>query len=128
MTEHKKDPYSCDKEPKELLEEMNGKMGFLPEILNVIGEIEPENLKRYNMCNKKLLEDGALSAKTKDLISLAVVASQQCEPCTEVRMKSALNHGATKEEIMELMEVIFITAGAPAVAACKDALKQLKGE
>ncbi|OUJ18258.1 Damma-carboxymuconolactone decarboxylase-like protein [Methanonatronarchaeum thermophilum] len=115
-----------NKNPNNLLNEMEGKMGFLPEILQVIEDVDPENLKRYNMCNKRLLEDGALSAKTKDLISLAVVASQQCEPCTKVRMKSALNHGATKEEIMELMEVIFITSGAPAVAACKDALKLLK--
>jgi alkylhydroperoxidase/carboxymuconolactone decarboxylase family protein YurZ len=41
-------------------------------------------------------------------------------------MKSALNHGVTKEEIMEAMDVIFITSGAPAVAACRDALKLLK--
>jgi len=31
-----------------------------------------------------------------------------------------------KEEIMEVMDVIFITSGAPAVAACRDALKLLK--
>ncbi|WGI17939.1 carboxymuconolactone decarboxylase family protein [Methanonatronarchaeum sp. AMET-Sl] len=122
MTRHKEGK----KDPNEMLSEMEGKMGFLPEILKIIEDVDPENLQRYNMCNKRLLEDGALSAKTKDLISLAVVASQQCEPCTKVRMKSALNHGATKEEIMELMEVIFITAGAPAVAACKDALKLLQ--
>jgi alkylhydroperoxidase/carboxymuconolactone decarboxylase family protein YurZ len=41
-------------------------------------------------------------------------------------MKSALNHGATEEEIMETLEVIFLTSGAPAVAACREALKLLK--
>jgi len=42
------------------------------------------------------------------------------------QMKSALKHGVTKEEIMETMDVIFITSGAPAVAACREALKLLK--
>jgi alkylhydroperoxidase/carboxymuconolactone decarboxylase family protein YurZ len=41
-------------------------------------------------------------------------------------MKSALKNGATAEEIMETMEVISITSGAPAVAACREALKLLQ--
>jgi alkylhydroperoxidase/carboxymuconolactone decarboxylase family protein YurZ len=38
-----------------------------------------------------------------------------------------LNHGATKEEIIETMNVIFITSGAPGVAACRKALNLLQG-
>jgi AhpD family alkylhydroperoxidase len=113
-------------EPKELLESMSEKLGFTPHILEIIGELDSESLKRYNRCNNKLLSDGALPAKVKILIALAVVASKQCERCTVVQMQSALKNGATKEEIMEVMDVIFITSGAPAVAACRDALKLLK--
>ena len=115
-----------DLEHKELLGSMSEKLGFTPHILEILGELDSESLKRYNRCNKKLLSDGALPAKTKILVALAVVASKQCERCTVVQMKSALNNGATKEEILELMDVIFITSGAPAVAACRDALKLLK--
>ena len=113
-------------EHKELLESMNEKLGFTPQILEILGELDSESVKKYNRCNKKLLSDGALPAKTKILVALAVVASKQCERCTVVQMQSALKNGATKEEIMELMDVIFITSGAPAVAACRDALKLLK--
>ena len=115
-----------DLEHEELLESMSEKLGFTPHILGIIGELDSESLKKYNRCNKKLLSDGALPAKTKILVALAVVASKQCERCTVVQMQSALKNGATKEEIMELMDVIFITSGAPAVAACRDALKLLK--
>ncbi len=115
-----------DLEHEELLGSMSEKLGFTPHILEILGELDSESLKKYNSCNKKLLSDGALPAKTKILVALAVVASKQCERCTVVQMKSALNNGATKEEIMELMDVIFITSGAPAVAACRDALKLLK--
>ncbi|MFZ2497217.1 MAG: carboxymuconolactone decarboxylase family protein [Methanosarcina sp.] len=115
-----------DLEHKELLESMSEKLGFTPHILEILGELDSESLHKYNRCNKKLLSDGALPAKTKILIALAVVASKQCERCTVVQMQSALKNGATKEEIMEVMDVIFITSGAPAVAACRDALKLLK--
>ena len=115
-----------DLDHKELLESMSEKLGFTPQILEILGDLDSESVMKYNRCNKKILSDGALPAKTKILVALAVVASKQCERCCAVQMKSALNNGATKEEILELMDVIFITSGAPAVAACRDALKLLK--
>lgn len=111
---------------KEVVENIGKKVGFKPNILQTIEELDPEFLGKYGRCNGKLLSDGALPAKVKILMALAVVASKQCEACTVSQMKSALHHGATKEEIMETLEVIFLTSGAPAVAACREALKLLK--
>ncbi|WP_440947501.1 carboxymuconolactone decarboxylase family protein [Methanosarcina sp. T3] len=113
-------------EHEELIEKMSEKLGFTPQILETLEELDPEFLRKYKRCDQKLLSDGALPAKVKILIALAVVASKQCERCTVVQMQSALKNGATKEEIMEVMDVIFITSGAPAVAACREALKLLK--
>lgn len=113
-------------EHEELIEKMSEKLGFTPQILETLGELDPEFLHKYKRCDHKLLSDGALPAKVKIMIALAVVASKQCERCTVVQMQSALKNGATKEEIMEVMDVLFITSGAPAVAACRDALKLLK--
>ncbi|HJH30152.1 MAG TPA: carboxymuconolactone decarboxylase family protein [Methanosarcinaceae archaeon] len=113
-------------EHEEILESMNKKMGFTPPILDTLGELDPEFLLKYRRCDHKMLSDGALSGKVKRLMALAVVASRQCNECTVSQMKSALNAGATKEEIMETMDVIFLTSGAPSVAVCRDALKMLK--
>lgn len=113
-------------EHKEILESIEEKMGFAPQVLETLGDLDPEFLHKYRRCDHKILTDGALPAKVKILMALAVVASKQCESCTVAQMKSALKNGATKEEIMETMEVIFITSGAPAVAACRNALKMLK--
>ncbi len=113
-------------ESKEVIESIGNKMGFVPNVLETLEEIDPIFVRKYNRCNEKILTDGALPAKVKILMAFAVVASKQCEACTVAQMKSALNHGATKEEIMETLEVISITSGAPAVAACREALKLLK--
>lgn len=114
-------------EPKKVIDSIEGKMGFSPEIMNLMGEMNPELFDHYKKCDDGIQEDGALSAKVKVLMSLAVMASQRCEPCCESQMRSALNHGATKEEIMETMNVIFITSGAPGVAVCKKALGLIEG-
>ncbi|MEL4305201.1 carboxymuconolactone decarboxylase family protein [Methanococcoides sp. LMO-2] len=113
-------------ESREVIESIGEKMGFTPKVLETLESIDPQFVRKYTRCDHKILTDGALPAKTKILMALAVVASKQCESCTVAQMRSALKHGATKEEIMETMEVISITSGAPAVAACRDALKLLK--
>ena len=113
-------------EHEEIMESMNKKMGFTPPILETLGDLDPEFLLKYRRCDHKMLTDGALSGKVKRLMALAVVASRQCNECTVSQMKSAINAGATKEEIMETMDVIFLTSGAPSVAVCRDALKMLK--
>jgi alkylhydroperoxidase/carboxymuconolactone decarboxylase family protein YurZ len=41
-------------------------------------------------------------------------------------MRNALNQGPTKEEIMETMDVVFLTSVAPGVAVCRDVLKLIK--
>lgn len=115
-------------EHKKIIENIDSKMGFTPEILNMMGEMNPEMFAHYKKCEDGIQKDGALSAKVKVLMSLAVVASQRCEPCCESQMRSALNHGATMEEIMETLNVVFITSGAPGVAACRRALKLASGE
>lgn len=114
-------------EHKKIIESIDQKMGFTPEILNMMGEMNPELFAHYKKCEDGIQQDGALSAKVKVLMSLAVVASQRCEPCCVSQMRSALSHGATEKEIMETMNVVFITSGAPGVAACRQALNLLQG-
>ncbi len=115
-------------EPEKVIKSIDDKMGFTPEILDMMGEMNPELFEHYKKCDDGIQQDGALSARVKVLMSLAVMASQRCEPCCESQMRSALNHGATKEEIMETMNVVFITSGAPGVASCRRALKLLEGK
>ncbi len=110
---------------KEIVENISKKIGFTPDIMKTIGEIDPSFLRMYQKCDEGVLKDGALSVKAKTLMALAAVAAQRCEPCVESQMRNAINNGATKEEIIETLEVVFMTSGAPGVAMFRNALKQL---
>ena len=58
--------------------------------------------------------EGAIPAKTRELISVAVALSLQCAYCIDVHTKLAKAAGATAEE---MAEVVFITAAIKAGAA-----------
>jgi AhpD family alkylhydroperoxidase len=52
-----------------------------------------------------VFKDGALSAKMKQVVAVAVAHVTQCPYCIEGHTKAALKAGATPEELMEAVWV-----------------------
>ena len=64
----------------------------------------------------KVFEEGALSAREKSLIALAVAHTEQCPYCIDAYTKDALQRGVTKEEMMEAIHAgAAIKSGATLV-------------
>ncbi|NYT01410.1 MAG: carboxymuconolactone decarboxylase family protein, partial [Methanosarcinales archaeon] len=95
------------------------------ETLKAIHDHNPELVELIESLDKVLLEDGALDRKTKRLIALACVATRMCEDCIYPQAKVAMNYGATKEEILEAMQVCIITGGVPTFSVAKKGLMKL---
>ena len=53
----------------------------------------------------KVFEEGALSAREKSLIGLAVAHAIQCAYCIDAFTSDSLQRGITKEEMMESVHV-----------------------
>lgn len=106
------------------LKELREDMGFSPALLKLIYESHPKMFDVIYDMDKALLSDGKLSAKMKRLIALAVVSTMGCEACATAQMKVAMNKGASREEILDVLGVLVVTAGMPAVATARDALKK----
>jgi AhpD family alkylhydroperoxidase len=67
--------------------------------------LAPETEKAFDAFNQRVFADGALPAKTKQLIAVAVAHVTQCPYCIESHTKAALRHGATRQELMEAIWV-----------------------
>src|SRR6185312_1547077 len=67
--------------------------------------LAPETEKAFQAFSQQVFADGALSAKTKQIIAVAVAHVTQCPYCIRGHTKSALRHGATAEELMEAIWV-----------------------
>ena len=76
---------------------------------------DPDFFENYNnLYNSSLGKSGALEIKTKEFISLAILAFRGLS--TDVltaHIKRAMDNGATKEELLEVLETTLIPGGAP---------------
>jgi AhpD family alkylhydroperoxidase len=68
-------------------------------------ELAPDIQAAFDAFSQRVFADGALPAKTKQLIAVAVAHVTQCPYCIKGHTKAALRHGATKPEIMEAIWV-----------------------
>src|SRR4030081_193321 len=85
-----------------------------------IGKISPDTVRGYREISDAGNKTGKLDAKTRELISLAVSVTRQCDGCITVHTDAAVKQGATREEIMEAVGVaIAVNAGAALVYSAR---------
>jgi AhpD family alkylhydroperoxidase len=77
-------------------------------------ELAPDQHEAFRQFSAAVFADGALEAKTKQLIAVAVAHVTQCPYCIEGHTKAAVRQGATPEEVME---AIWVAAEMRAGAA-----------
>src|SRR5262244_2941117 len=77
-------------------------------------ELVPESYRAFLEFDQKAFKDGALPAKTKELIGLGIAHITQCPWCIDAHTKKAATAGATDAEIAE---VIFVAMALAAGAA-----------
>ncbi len=84
------------------------------EIAQTRRELAPETQAAFDAFSRQVFAEGALSAKMKQVIAVAVAHVTQCPYCIKGHTKAALRSGATREE---LMEAIWVAAEMRAGAA-----------
>jgi len=68
-------------------------------------DLAPETQAAFDAFSRKVFAEGALSAKMKQVIAVAVAHVTQCPYCIKGHTKAALRSGATREELMEAIWV-----------------------
>ena len=70
-------------------------------------------MKGFSDLRAEALKDGALSAKAKTLIAVALSVSAQCDVCITSHVQNAIKAGVTREEIAEAVGVAVLMGGGP---------------
>lgn len=73
----------------------------------------PDVISAYADMQRAAMADGALSAKTKELIALAVAVTRECDGCVAAHAKGAARRNATEEEVAEAIGVAILLNGGP---------------
>jgi AhpD family alkylhydroperoxidase len=81
--------------------------------------LKPDLMKAFLDLDAKIFAEGAVSAKSKQLIAGACAHITQCPYCIDGHVKAAKKAGATEEEIAEAVFVaVIMRAGGGMAHSC----------
>jgi AhpD family alkylhydroperoxidase len=81
--------------------------------LRKLRQLKPDYFKGLMDWDEMIFKDGALPAKTKELMAVTAAHATDCPWCIEEHVKRAIKQGATDEEIAEAAFVAMsLRAGA----------------
>jgi AhpD family alkylhydroperoxidase len=76
-----------------------------------VREAMPDMLKAFGTLHQTAMKAGSLETATKELIALGIGLAIRCENCIYAHVRSAIQAGATKEQIVEAAEVAVMIGG-----------------
>lgn len=79
-------------------------------------EAMPELAKQLGAQVEEAYKDGALDAKTKRLMAMALALGAGCRNCVLGQAMGALDQGASREEMLETIGVVVSMRGTTGVA------------
>jgi AhpD family alkylhydroperoxidase len=82
--------------------------------MNAAKDRAPELGRAFGPFFKELMKDGALPARQKELMALAIAVALRCEACIYAHVDKCLKAGATPQEVMEAAGVAVMMGGGPA--------------
>lgn len=88
------------------------------ELSGLLGQLRggiPDVMKGFSALAKAAGADGALDAKTKELVALGIAIAARCDGCIAFHTRTARELGTTREELMEVCGMAVYMGGGPAL-------------
>lgn len=83
---------------------------------------QPALMQAFGALGKSALAAGALDAKTKELIALAIGVAARCDGCIGFHTQALARLGATHEELREMLGVAVYMGGGPSLMYAANAM------
>lgn len=88
-------------------------LGELREPARELREHIPDVIGAYADMQRAAMGEGALPARVKELIALAIAVTRECDGCIASHARGAVKHGATEPEVAEALGVAVMMNGGP---------------
>ena len=82
----------------------------------------PETMAGFNQMASATHHDGALSAKHKELMAMAIAIAMRCQGCLAFHAQACVRMGVTRAEFEEMLQVSIYMGGGPSVMTAAEAL------
>ncbi len=84
---------------------------------------QPEAMAGFGQLARAAMAEGAVNAKNKELIALAIGITQRCSGCIGFHVKALQKLGCTRPELDEMLAVCVYMGGGPALMYAAEAIK-----
>jgi AhpD family alkylhydroperoxidase len=84
---------------------------------------QPDAMAGFGQLAKAAMTDGALNAKQKELIALAIGITQRCSGCIGFHVKALHKLECTRDELEEMLAVCVYMGGGPALMYAAESIK-----
>jgi AhpD family alkylhydroperoxidase len=84
---------------------------------------QPDAMQAFGQLARSAMAEGAVSAKHKELIALAIGITQHCSGCIGFHVKALLKLNCTRLELEEMLSVGVYMGGGPALMYASEALR-----
>ncbi|MDF2867973.1 MAG: alkylhydroperoxidase like protein AhpD family [Gammaproteobacteria bacterium] len=91
-------------------------------VLTKLNQELPDFMSHFSALANTATQEGALSAKTKALITLSFAIQAKSNECITYHVKNALKHEVSREELLEVLTIATYMGGGPALMMAEDAL------
>lgn len=119
---------NIQEELKRVYDDFMKERDYIPEYAKVLGEGNPEFLVKWFDTRRTFRGRGILPEKFKEMLLVAGAACRMVERSTEAHMGTAIKHGATKEELIEMSLCVWLIGGMPSLSLCMNALAKVLKE
>lgn len=93
------------------------------ENLMPLRKTQPDAMSAFGQLARSAMSEGAVSAKHKELIALAIGITQHCSGCIGFHVKALHKLGCTRAELDEMLSVCVYMGGGPALMYSAEAIK-----
>ena len=83
----------------------------------------PDVMKGFSAIAQAALKAHALDGKTKELIALAISVAIRCDDCIAFHAKTAVERGASREEVLETLGMAIYMGAGPAAMYASHAIE-----
>lgn len=130
------DPAQFDARQRNLKETFERERGYWSPLWDNVLQLDPDFFESYLNFSSVPWRNGELDPKTKEFIYIAIDASTThlYEPGLRLHIRNAINYGATRSEVMEVLELVSVlgihacTMGVPVLVEEFDRAEAAKAE
>lgn len=83
-------------------------------------------VKRFFNLDSNTYRDGALDAKTKELLGLVASAVLRCNDCIDYHLEQCAEVGFSKDEIVDALNVALVVGGSIVIPHFRHAVETLE--